>query len=70
MLNNTDKSHVKRAKEFCKKHEQLYTHHKCKPIWDKDGNLELSQYGLKNLSLRVRAGRNLSKYPLPGAMTK
>ena len=41
MLNNKDKSHIERAKEFCKKHEQVYTHHKCKPIWDKDGNLEL-----------------------------
>ena len=41
MVNNTDKSHVRRAKEYCKKHEQIYSHHKCKPIWDKDGNLEI-----------------------------
>ena len=41
MLNNTDKSHVRRAKEYCKKHEQIYPHHICEPIWDKNGNLEI-----------------------------
>ena len=41
MVNNTDKSHVRRAKEYCKKHEQIYPHHKCEPKWDKNGNLEI-----------------------------
>jgi len=35
-----------------------------------DGNLDLSKLGVPDLSMRVRTGRNLSKYPLPGAMTK
>ena len=47
MLNNKNKSHVKRAKKYCEKHEQLYSHHKCKPIWDKDGNLTLTNAELK-----------------------
>jgi len=29
-----------RAKEFCERHEQLYSHHKCEPVWDKNGALE------------------------------
>jgi len=34
-----------------------------------DGQLDLSKFGLPPLSMRVRTGRNLKKYPLPGAMT-
>jgi len=30
----------------------------------------LTKLGLPELSMRVRTGRNLNKYPLPGAMTK
>ena len=32
--------------------------------------IDLEDLGLPALSMRVRTGRNLSKYPLPGAMTK
>ncbi|KAJ3254480.1 hypothetical protein HK103_007116 [Boothiomyces macroporosus] len=35
-----------------------------------DGKLDLTRLGLKNTSMRVRVGRNLSSFPLPGAMTK
>lgn len=35
-----------------------------------DGKLDLSKLGLKNVSMRVRVGRNLSSFPLPGAMTQ
>merc|ERR1712166_424048 len=35
-----------------------------------DGILDLSKIGLPALSMRVRTGRNLNKYPLPGAMNK
>lgn len=35
-----------------------------------DGVLDLSKLGLPALSMRVRTGRNLNKYPLPGAMTR
>jgi len=35
-----------------------------------DGKLDLTALGLPALSMRVRTGRNLNKYPLPGAMTK
>jgi len=35
-----------------------------------DGVLDLTKLGLPALSMRVRTGRNLNKYPLPGAMTK
>ncbi|KRX09325.1 ATP:guanido phosphotransferase, N-terminal [Pseudocohnilembus persalinus] len=35
-----------------------------------DGNLDLSNLGLPALSMRVRTGRNLKKYPLPGSMNK
>jgi len=34
-----------------------------------DGNLDLTRLGLPALSMRVRVGRNLADYPLPGAMT-
>ena len=34
------------------------------------GVLDLTELGLPALSMRVRTGRNLNKYPLPGAMTK
>jgi creatine kinase len=34
------------------------------------GQLNLADLGLPELSMRVRTGRNLNKYPLPGAMTK
>lgn len=34
-----------------------------------DGQLDITKLGLPELSMRVRTGRNLSKYPLPGAMT-
>ena len=33
------------------------------------GVLDLGELGLPPLSMRVRTGRNLSRYPLPGAMT-
>jgi len=35
-----------------------------------DGNLDLSALGLPPLSMRVRVGRNLKEFPLPGAMSK
>ena len=36
-----------------------------------DGQLDLSKLGLQDeLSMRVRVGRNLTSFPLPGAMTK
>lgn len=35
-----------------------------------DGVLDLTKLGLPALSMRVRTGRNLNKYPLPGAMTQ
>lgn len=34
-----------------------------------DGKLDLTRLGLPALSMRVRVGRNLSDFPLPGAMT-
>ena len=34
------------------------------------GILDITQLGLPNLSMRVRTGRNVEKYPLPGMMTK
>ncbi len=35
-----------------------------------DGVLDLTRLGLPPLSIRVRTGRNLKKFPLPGSMTK
>jgi creatine kinase len=35
-----------------------------------DGILDFAKLGLGAVSMRVRTGRNLNKYPLPGAMTK
>jgi hypothetical protein len=35
-----------------------------------NGQLDFSKLGLSALSLRVRSGRNLKKFPLPGAMTR
>ncbi|KAJ3272522.1 hypothetical protein HDV01_005473 [Terramyces sp. JEL0728] len=35
-----------------------------------DGKLDLTKLGLNKTSMRVRVGRNLSSFPLPGAMTK
>ena len=35
-----------------------------------DGQLNLTALGLPDLSMRVRTGRNLNKYTLPGAMTR
>jgi len=35
-----------------------------------DGKLDLAKLGLPPLSMRVRTGRNLKKFPLPAAMTK
>jgi len=35
-----------------------------------NGVLNLADLGLPALSMRVRVGRNLKKYPLPGAMTQ
>jgi len=34
------------------------------------GQLDLTKLGLPALSMRVRTGRNLNKYNLPGSMTK
>ena len=34
------------------------------------GRLDLTALGLPELSMRVRTGRNLKEFPLPGAMTK
>jgi len=34
------------------------------------GQLDLTKLGLPALSMRVRTGRNLNKYKLPGSMTK
>jgi len=34
------------------------------------GKLDLSALGLPPLSMRVRTGRNLNKYNLPGLMTQ
>ncbi|MEE9313690.1 MAG: phosphagen kinase [Rhizobiaceae bacterium] len=36
----------------------------------KDTVLDISNLGLPALSMRVRVGRNLAQYPLPGAMTR
>ncbi len=40
--------------------------------WDSDGTLDLASIdeSLSNSSMRVRVGRNLSNFPLPGAMTR
>ncbi|KAJ3350968.1 hypothetical protein HDU91_006175, partial [Kappamyces sp. JEL0680] len=35
-----------------------------------DGRLDLAKLGLGETSMRVRVGRNLSSFPLPGAMTR
>ena len=35
-----------------------------------DGKLDITKLGLPELSMRVRTGRNLKDFPLPGAMTK
>lgn len=35
-----------------------------------DGQLDLHKLGLPDLSMRVRTGRNLKKYNLPGGMSK
>jgi protein-arginine kinase len=35
-----------------------------------DGVLDIARLGLHALSMRVRAGRNLKDFPLPGSMTK
>lgn len=35
-----------------------------------DGQLDLEKIGVPALSMRVRVGRNLADYPLPGAMTE
>lgn len=35
-----------------------------------DGVLDLAKLGFPALSMRVRTGRNLAEFPLPGAMTK
>ena len=35
-----------------------------------DGKLDLSKLGLPALSMRVRTGRNLKEFPLPGSMAK
>jgi protein-arginine kinase/Ca2+-binding EF-hand superfamily protein len=35
-----------------------------------DGQLDIAKLGLPALSMRVRTGRNLKDFPLPGAMTK
>ena len=35
-----------------------------------DGKLDVTKLGLPALSMRVRVGRNLASFPLPGAMTK
>jgi len=38
--------------------------------WGTPGELDVSKLGLGELSMRVRVGRNLTNFPLPGAMTK
>lgn len=35
-----------------------------------DGKLDLEALGLPALSMRVRVGRNLADFPLPGAMSR
>ena len=35
-----------------------------------DGVLDLARLGLQDLSMRVRVGRNLASFPLPGSMTR
>ena len=35
-----------------------------------DGKLDVSAFGLGELSMRIRTARNLNKFPLPGAMTQ
>jgi len=35
-----------------------------------DSNLDISKLGLPELSMRVRTGRNLKDFPLPGSMTQ
>jgi len=62
----------------------LYEYHKVAPgtkhvnNWDlssvanlpKDGKLNVADLGLPPLSMRVRTGRNLKDFPLPGAMSQ
>jgi hypothetical protein len=40
------------------------------PGLPESGQLDFAELGLGAVSMRVRTGRNLNKYPLPGAMTK
>jgi len=35
-----------------------------------DGKLDMTKLGLEKVSMRVRTGRNLKNYPLPGSMTQ
>jgi hypothetical protein len=35
-----------------------------------DGKLDVSKLGLENCSMRVRVGRNLKEFPLPGSMSR
>lgn len=35
-----------------------------------NGQLDVSEFGLSALSMRIRTARNLNKFPLPGAMTQ
>jgi len=35
-----------------------------------NGKLDFAELGLPAVSMRVRTGRNLNKYPLPGAMSQ
>jgi len=35
-----------------------------------NGKLDVSEFGLEALSMRIRTARNLKSFPLPGAMTK
>ena len=45
-LNKDNKIDVKSAEECCKRHEQVYSHHRCKPKWCGGcGNLKI--YSIK-----------------------
>jgi protein-arginine kinase len=43
---------------------------KNRPGFPQDGRLDLTKLGLGTTSMRVRVGRNLEKFPLPGAQSK
>lgn len=53
-----------------KKHVTNWSLESVKDKLPADGKLDLAKLGLGVTSMRVRVGRNLADFPLPGAMTK